>query len=81
MLMSTDPQRQSALSSLEASIASARSGFACLFSSSAEYERALIDERRAQGRYGRQAPPPSRWPLVMFIGVALMVAGAALLLV
>ncbi|MEW6639908.1 MAG: hypothetical protein AB1586_05335 [Pseudomonadota bacterium] len=79
--MSTDPQRQSALSSLEASVASARTGFACLFSSSDEFERALIDERRAEGRYGRHAPPPSRWPVVMFVGVALMVAGAALLMV
>lgn len=81
MLMNIDPQRQSALSSLEASIASARAGFACLFSTSDEYERALIDERRAQGRYGRHAPPPSRWPAVMFVGVALMVAGATLLMI
>ena len=62
---------------LEAAAMSARGGFACLFSSSDEYETALISERRAQGRYGRQA---SRWPTVMFVGCALLVAGMVLLL-
>jgi hypothetical protein len=66
-----------ALISLEAAAASARSGFACMFSSSDEFETALITERRAQGRY---APRRSPWPVVMFIGCALMVAGAVLLL-
>ena len=66
-----------ALISLEAAAASARSGFACMFSSSDEFETALITERRAQGRY---APPRSRWPLVVFVGCALMVAGCVLLL-
>jgi hypothetical protein len=47
-----------------------------MFSSSDEYETALITQRRAQGRYGR----PSLWPTVMFIGCALIVAGTALLL-
>jgi hypothetical protein len=37
--------------SLEVAATTARSGFACIFSSSDEYERALIMERRAQGRY------------------------------
>ena len=54
-----------------------RSGFACLFSDSNEYETALIAERRAQGRY---QPPKSRWPMVMLAGVMLMVAGTVLLL-
>jgi hypothetical protein len=66
-----------ALISLEATEASARAGFACMFSSSDEYETALITERRAQGRY---ASPRSRWPLVIFVGCALMVAGTVLLL-
>jgi hypothetical protein len=66
-----------ALISLEAAAASARSGFACMFSSSDEFETALISERRAQGRY---APQRSRWPLLMFVGCALMVAGCVLLL-
>jgi hypothetical protein len=66
-----------ALVSLEAAAASARGGFACMFSSSDEFETALITERRAQGHY---APQRSRWPLIMFVGCALAVAGAVLLL-
>jgi hypothetical protein len=65
-----------ALVSLEADEASARSGFACLFSTSDEYERAVIAERRAQGRYGR---PHGPWPALMVIGVALMTAGFAMI--
>ena len=68
---------QAALIALEAAAASARGGFACMFSSSDEYETALILERRAQGRYGRQS---RRWPTVMFLGFALMLAGTVLLL-
>jgi hypothetical protein len=72
------PSSQAALMSLEAAAVSARGGFACLFSSSDEYETALITERRAQGRYGGSAY--SRWPLAMFVGCALMVAGTVLFL-
>lgn len=61
---------------LEADAMSARSGFACLFSSSDEFETALISERRAQGRYGRRA---SRWPLLMFGGSALAITATVLL--
>jgi hypothetical protein len=68
---------QEALLSLEAEASSARSGFACLFSTSDEYERALIVQRRAQGRYGR---PHGPWPMLMFIGCALMLVGFALIL-
>jgi hypothetical protein len=67
---------QAALMALEAAAASARGGFACVFSSSEEYESALILERRAQGRYGWQKNP---WPAVMFAGCALAMAGTALL--
>jgi hypothetical protein len=66
-----------ALMSLEAKAVSARGGFACMFSTSDEYETALISERRAQGRYDRRR---SRWPALMFVGGALMVAGTVLLL-
>ena len=66
-----------ALMSLEADAMSARGGFACMFSSSDEFESALISERRAQGRYDQ---PRSRWPIVMFIGCSLIVAGSVLLL-
>ncbi|WP_454627879.1 hypothetical protein [Bradyrhizobium cenepequi] len=70
---------QSVLLSLEAAAATARGGFACLFSSSDEYETALIAERRAQGRYGRYGRPRSRWPMMMFVGITLMVVGTVLL--
>jgi hypothetical protein len=75
--MNTSQNPNAALMSLEAAAASARGGFACMFSTSDEYETALITERRAQGRYHQ---PRSRWPLVMFAGFALMVAGTVLLL-
>ena len=68
---------QATLLSLEADAASARSGFACMFSTADEYETALIAERRAQGRYGRVYNP---WPLLMFVGCALAMMGTALLL-
>jgi hypothetical protein len=68
---------RAALMSLEAAAISARGGFACVFSTSDEYETALITERRAQGRYDS---PRSRWPVVVFVGCALLVAGAVLLL-
>jgi hypothetical protein len=61
-----------ALMALETAAASARSGFACIFSSSDEYETAVITERRAQGRYDR---PRTNWPMFGFIGCCLMVVG------
>ena len=67
---------QAALTSLEAAAASTRGGFACMFSSSEEFERALITERRAQGRYDQRR---TRWPAIMFIGGAMMIAGTVLL--
>jgi hypothetical protein len=67
---------RAALMSLEAAAVSARGGFACMFSTSDEYETALISERRAQGRYGR---PSSPWPMLMLLGCALMIGGTVLL--
>jgi hypothetical protein len=61
-----------ALTALETAAASARSGFGCIFSTSDEYEIALISERRAQGRYDR---PRTNWPMIGFIGCCLMVVG------
>jgi hypothetical protein len=72
-----NPNARAALMSLEAAAASARGGFACMFSTSDEYETALITERRAQGRY---VTPRSHWPAVMFVVGALMMAGIVLLL-
>ena len=69
------------MSSLEADAVSARGGFACLFSSSDEYETALISARRAQGHYDRRHDRSRHhWPIVMFVGCALMIAGTVLLL-
>jgi hypothetical protein len=48
-----------------------------MFSTSDEYETALILERRARGRYDRRRGP---WPAVIFVGCALMVAGTVFLL-
>ena len=62
--------------SLEAAAVSARGGFACMFSSSEEFETALITERRAQGRYDQRR---TRWPAILFIGCAMMVMGTVLL--
>jgi hypothetical protein len=67
---------KAALMSLEADAASARGGFACMFSDSDEYETALIAERREQGRY---AQTNSRWAMVMLIGAMVFVFGTGLL--
>ena len=62
--------------SLEAAEITARGGFACLFSTSEEFESALITQRRAQGRYDQRR---TRWPAIMFAGCAMMVLGTVLL--
>ena len=67
---------QATLMSLEAAAVSARGGFACLYSSSEEFETALISERRAQGRYEQSR---THWPAILFVGCALMVVGTVLL--
>lgn len=67
---------QAALMSLEAAEVTARGGFACLFSTSEEFESALISQRRAQGRYDQRR---TRWPAIMFAGCAMMVVGTVLL--
>jgi hypothetical protein len=54
----------------------ARSGFACMFSTSDEYEAALIAERRAEGRYGSS----HFWPVATLVGCGLTVAGAVLMM-
>ena len=61
--------------SLEEIAVSARTGFACMFSTSDEYEAALINERRAEGRYRKRRS----WPMITFWGCALAIAGAVLL--
>lgn len=74
-MMTSRDDANPALMTLEAAAQSARAGFACMFSSSDEFETALITERRAQGRY---AAAPSRAPLMAFAGTcAAMVAAVA----
>jgi hypothetical protein len=51
---------------LEAFAESAGRALACAFSSSEEYEAAIIAERRAEGRYGSRY----RSPLVLVGGIA-----------
>jgi hypothetical protein len=76
MDLTRSPSTQAALTSLEAAATAARGGFACMFSTADEYETALISQRRAQGRYDQTR----HWPIAMFAGCALMVAGTVLLL-
>jgi hypothetical protein len=69
---------RAALLSLEAQANSARAGFGCMFSTSDEYETALISARRAQGRYDQ--PHGSR-PITLLVGSALIIAGLVMLFV
>jgi len=77
MMIAWTDVSSAALLSLETAATETRSGFACNFSTSDEYETALIAERRAQGRYDR---PRSRWPMLILVGLALMIASGMLLL-
>jgi hypothetical protein len=77
MITSRDTTTKSSLLSLEATVTAARSGFACMFSNSDEYESALIRERRAEGRYGQ---PHRNWPVALFIGCTLLLGGAVLMM-
>jgi hypothetical protein len=61
--------------SLDEIAVSARAGFACMFSTSDEYEAALISKRRAEGRYRK----PNAWLAIAFLSCVLAVAGLALL--
>lgn len=66
MLIARNHESRSDLSALEAAVDSARAGFACMFSTSDEYEHALIAARRAEGRYGS----PFDWQPVLLAGCA-----------
>ena len=54
---------------LEAFAQSAGQALACAFSSSDEYEAAVIAERRAEGRYGSRRPPLA---LICGVGAAIL---------
>ena len=58
------------LSSLEELAVSVRDDFACMFSTADEYQAALIDQRRAEGRYDRAG----HWPMVAFWACSFAVA-------
>jgi hypothetical protein len=75
MSLTRTNSRDLTLVSLEEIAVSARTGFACIFSSSDEYEAALINERRAEGRYRKR----NSWPMIAFWGCALAIAGVMLL--
>ncbi len=68
-----DPKTQ--INALEAAAANARAGFACMFSTSDEYESALIAARRAEGRY--QAP--FDWQPVALVGAVFILSGLLLI--
>jgi hypothetical protein len=55
---------------LEAFAQSAGRALACAFSSSDEYEAAIIAERRAEGRYGSRYRPPLA--LIYGVGAAIL---------
>jgi len=63
------------ISALESAAASARAGFACMFSTSDEYERALIAERRLQGRYHQTRD----WQPILLVGCVFVLTGVLLL--
>lgn len=71
MTIASSHDSQSDLTALEASAASARAGFACMFSTSDEYENALITARRAEGRYGTAFD----WQPVVLGGCTLVLLG------
>jgi hypothetical protein len=66
---------QKDVTALEAAAVSARAGFACIFSTSDEYEQALIAERRAEGRYGT----PRDWQPLFLLGCVFILTGVLLI--
>lgn len=77
MITARSHDLQADLSALEAEVVSARAGFACMFSTSDEYEHALIAARRAEGRYGSAFD----WQPLLLAGCALVLLGVLLAVV
>lgn len=77
MITARSHNSQADLSALEAEVVSARAGFACMFSTSDEYEHALIAARRAEGRYGSAFD----WQPLLLAGCALVLLGVLLAVV
>lgn len=63
------------LPALEAAASFAREGFACMFSTSDEYENAIVTARRAEGRYGS----PFDWQALLLTGCVFILSGALLM--
>ncbi|MBN8981794.1 MAG: hypothetical protein J0I29_11055 [Rhizobiales bacterium] len=75
-MTSMPPQEHVAdLTALDAAAASAREGFACMFSTSDEYESALVTARRAEGRYGK----PFDWQALLLTGCVFTLSGVLLM--
>ncbi len=77
MITARSHDTNSDLIALEATVDSARAGFACMFSTSDEYEHALIAARRAEGRYDSLFD----WQPVLLGGCAVVLLAAILALV
>jgi hypothetical protein len=77
MITAPSHDTNSDLIALEATVDSARAGFACMFSTSDEYEHALIAARRAEGRYGSSF----EWQPVLLGGCAAVLLGVLLAVV
>lgn len=75
MLSTRHEDHASDITALEAAAVSARSGFACMFSTSDEYEDALVTARRAEGRYGS----PFDWRALLLAGCVFILSGALLM--
>ena len=75
MLISHHQDQSADLNALEAAVASTRSGFACMFSTSDEYEDALVTARRAEGRYGS----PFDWHALLLVGCVFILSGVLLM--
>ena len=75
MLISHHQDQPADLNALEAAVASTRAGFACMFSTSDEYEDALVSARRAEGRYGS----PFDWQALLLVVSVFILSGVLLM--
>ena len=80
MFASSKTSKTNDISLLEAAEHATRSAFACAFSTSDEYETALIEERRAEGRYASTTSPVRNWTTLSLLGAAFALIGAWLML-
>ena len=75
MLSTRHEDHPADITALEAAVASTRAGFACMFSTSDEYEDALVTARRAEGRYGS----PFDWQALLLTGCVFILSGVLLM--